>query len=278
MKLTFIKNNYLLIWNLLYGSSISIKTSAFKQKLWLTYKKEYKAIEYDKDEILKDIKNFIPDDNTLYDLLEDTKVFNQLERETERHRLELMKAWDSCKKEITKVLKEVLKTELEDYQIVVLYPAMDTCLKNSDGTGTCIAWGKKKDLENKLYTMLQFILQNMMLKVDYTEKLDRAIAISILELAILNECYTRIDKSNYLAGNNELAILKKALYPYFLMYLGIDLEDTPTYMMRDNIAFDIENYKNNTRLRKMNIYEFIDFLVTNKKQLLKVKREEKEVV
>ena len=50
MKLTFIKNNYLIIWNLLYGSSISMKTKAFKQKLWITYKKEYKAIENDKEQ------------------------------------------------------------------------------------------------------------------------------------------------------------------------------------------------------------------------------------
>lgn len=102
MKVTFVKNNYLMIWNLLYGPSISIKTHAFKQKLWLTYKKEYRAIEHDKDEILTDIKNFIPDDNTLYDLLDDTKVFEQLEKETERHRMELMRIWDSTKKKSLK--------------------------------------------------------------------------------------------------------------------------------------------------------------------------------
>lgn len=279
MKLTFIKNNYLIIWNLLYGSSISMKTKAFKQKLWITYKKEYKAIENDKDEILKDIKNYIPDDNTLYDLLEDTKVFRQLEQETEKHRLELMKSWDHYKKQISLELENILKVKPSDYQIVVLHPAMDTFLFVKDGTS--IAWGKKKDLEDRLYTILQLILQNFITQIKYSEKLDQLLAISILELAILNECYTRIEKSNYSLssfGTKELDILKKAIYPYFLMYLGIDLEDTPTYMMRDHMAFDVEEYENNEKLRDLNIFEFIDYIVIHKKRLLKIKREDKRAV
>jgi len=276
MKITFTKNNYLIIWNLLYGPSISIKTHAFKQKLWLTYRKEYKAIEHDKDEILMDIKNFIPDDNTLYDLLEDTKVFNQLEKETERHRLELMKIWDTTKKQITANLKEILKIDLKNYQVVVLHPAMDTCLKTSQCT--TIAWGKKKDLENRLYTMLQMIEEIFKNQIPYQEELDREIAEAILELAILNECYTRIEKSNYLSGKKELTSLKKELYPYFLMYLGVDLEETPTYMMRDNLAFDIDRYTNEIQLRKLDIFEFIDFLVRNKKHILKLKKEAIEIL
>jgi len=276
MKITFIKNNYLIIWNLLYGPSISIKTHAVKQKLWLTYKKEYKAIEHDKDEILKDYKNFIPDDNTLYDLLEDSKVFTQLEKDTERHRLELMKIWDSNKKKIIKELETITRLELANYQVIVLHPSMETCLRTK--SSPTIAWGKKKDLENPVYTMLQIIFQILKSKISYEKKLDRAIAESILELAVLNECYTRLEKSNYLEGNKESTILKKALYPYFLMYLGIDLEDTPSYMMRDNIAFDIERYTNEIQLRKLDIFEFIDFLVRNQRHILKLKKENKEEI
>ncbi len=275
MRLTFIKNNYMIIWNLLYGPSISTKTHAFKQKLWLTYKKEYKAIENDKNEILRDLKNFIPDDNTLYDLLEDTSVFSQLEKATEKHRIELMKAWDSSKKRIIKELNSILRVELKNYQVVVLPPAMDTCLVNSESF--VITWGKKKDLVNRLYTILDILYHLFISQVTYAEQIDQDIAEAILELAVLNECYTRIDKSNFLVGRKELESLKRELYPYFLMYLGIDLENTPNYMMRDNIVFDVENYTNEIQLRKLDIYQFIDFIVRNKRHILKFKKhKEKE--
>ncbi len=271
MKITFLVNNYLTIWNLLYGPSISMKTHAFKQKLWITYKKEYKAIEHNKDEILMDIKNFIPDDNTLYELLEDTKVFTQLEKESEKHRIELMKIWDKSKKQIIKELNDILRVPLLDYQVVVLHPAMDVCLTSA--SHTTIGWGKRSDLENKLYTMLNIIFTFFKTQISYQDQEDYSIAEAILELAILNECYTRIDKSNYLAGSKKLESLKRELYPYFLMYLGIDLEKTTPYMMRDNIAFDIEKYTNEKQLRNLDIFAFIDFIVRNKKHILNGKKE-----
>ena len=276
MRINFIKNNYLLIWNLLYGPSISIKTHAFKQKLWLTYKKEYKALASDKDEILMDIKNYIPNNNTLYDKIEDLKIFETLEKEAEKHRLELMKIWDFHKKRLIKEFDNIFRMKLDTYQVVVLPPAMETCLAVSHSS--TIGWGKKKDLEDGLYTILQIVYQFIKKQVAYTEKLDQDIAESILELATLNECYTRIKESNYLTGNKELVSLKKELYPYFLMYLGIDLEATPQYMRRDNMAFDMEKYTNEIQLRNLNILEFIDFVVRNKKVLLRIKKETVEIL
>lgn len=276
MKINFVQNNYLLIWNLLYGPSISIKTHAFKQKLWLTYKKEYKAIEHDKDEILTDLRNFIPDNNTMYALFEDTKVFEPLERDTERHRLFLMKSWDRLKKDLNREFKDILRLDLKDYQVVVLHPNMDTCLTSDMSFN--IAWGKKNDTDDALYTILQIMYHILKNRVKYEEKLDREIACAILELAILNECYTRLDKSNYLTGSKILIPLKRELYPYFLMYLGHDLEDTTTYMMRDNIAFDIERYTNEVQLRTLDIFAFIDFVVRNKKHILKLKKEAIEIL
>lgn len=276
MRLTFIKNNYLLIWNLLYGPSISIKTHAVKQKLWLIYKKEYKAIEQDKDAILKDRKNFIPDDNTLYDLLEDTKVMDHLEKETEKHRMELMKVWDQYKRRINTELQKILRIELPDIQVLVLHPSMDVCLTTKDCFN--VGWGKKSDLEDKLFTIVSIIKESLATQISYTEEQDRNIANAILELAVLNECYTRLAKSNYLAGSKDLVKLKKELYPYFLMYLGNNLEDTTPFMMRDNMAFDMEKYTNEVQLRNLNIFEFIDFIVRNQRPILKIKKETVEIL
>lgn len=276
MKINFITNNYLLIWNLLYGPSISMKMHMFKQKLWLIYKKEYKKIENDKDEILSDYKNFIPDDNTLYDLIEDSSVFPALTKEVERHRIKLMKEWDLIKRKVNKELSNILRIENDTYQVIVLHPSMESELSSFNAKS--IGWGKKADLEDSFVTILKMITLILKEKVHYQDNTDEDIKNAILELAVENEVYTRIRESNYFGKNQELLSIKKDLYPYFLMYLGINLEDTTPYMMRDNMAFDIEKYTNEIQLRNLDIFEFIDFVVRNKKLLLKNKKELVEVL
>lgn len=271
MNIKFVKNNDLLIWNLLYGSSVSLKVHAFKQKLWLTYKKEYKKIENDKDEILKDSKNFIPDDNTLYDLLTDTKVFEKIESDTEKERLALIKAWDKHKANIRKMLRDILRIEPLSIEVIVLYPPMDTTL-TKEGLST-IAWARKNSLEDELKTLLEIIKLAYLNKEKIKDEFEKNITEAVLELAILNECYTRMKISNYQYGNKKIRDLKLAIYPYFLMYLGYDLEEMMNFMMRDNIPFDIDKYENNKDLRKLNIKEFTTFLIKNKKELLSTKKE-----
>lgn len=276
MKINFITNNYLLIWNLLYGPSISMKMHMFKQKLWLIYKKEYKKIENDKDEILHDHKNFIPDDNTIYDLIEDSSVFPVLIKDVEHHRIKLMKEWDLIKRKVNKELSNILRIESDTYQVIVLHPSMESELSSFNAKS--IGWGKKADLEDSFVTILKMITLILKEKVHYQDNTDEDIKNAILELAVENEVYTRIRESNYFGKNQELLSIKKDLYPYFLMYLGINLEDTTPYMMRDNMAFDIEKYTNEIQLRNLDIFEFIDFVVRNKKLLLKNKKELVEVL
>ena len=276
MKINFITNNYLLIWNLLYGPSISMKMHMFKQKLWLIYKKEYKKIENDKDEILSDYKNFIPDDNTLYDLIEDSSVFPVLIKDVEHHRIKLMKEWDLIKRKVNKELSNILRIENDTYQVIVLHPSMESELSSFNAKS--IGWGKKADLEDSFVTILKMITLILKEKVHYQDNTDEDIKNAILELAVENEVYTRMRESNYFEKNQELLSIKKDLYPYFLMYLGINLEDTTPYMMRDNMAFDIEKYTNEIQLRNLDIFEFIDFVVRNKKLLLKNKKELVEVL
>ena len=276
MKINFITNNYLLIWNLLYGPSISMKMHMFKQKLWLIYKKEYKKIENDKDEILSDYKNFIPDDNTIYDLIEDSSVFPVLIKDVEHHRIKLMKEWDLIKRKVNKELSNILRIENDTYQVIVLHPSMESELSSFNAKS--IGWGKKADLEDSFVTILKMITLILKEKVHYQDNTDEDIKNAILELAVENEVYTRMRESNYFGKNQELLSIKKDLYPYFLMYLGINLEDTTPYMMRDNMAFDIEKYTNEIQLRNLDIFEFIDFVVRNKKLLLKNKKELVEVL
>ena len=53
------------------------------------------------------------------------------------------------------------------------------------------------------------------------------------------------------------------------MYLGIEKDDLLHYMMRDKIAFEIDNYQYSTKLSKLNLEEFISFIVRNIKHISK---------
>ena len=88
---------------------------------------------------------------------------------------------------------------------------------------------------------------------------------------MLHECATRITGfSHSLKGDNSLTFLKKQIYPYFLMYLGVDKEDMLNNMMRDKIAFDTDFYEYDKNLRKINLFKFIDFCISNQRKILKI--------
>lgn len=269
MKLIFSTNDYLLIWNLLYGSSFSENVHTFKQRLYQTHKNHYKSLEKDKDEMLLDIKNFIPDDDTLYNLVLESELFSNLKKETEEHRDKLFKIWDQYKKRVDSLLKSILKFPLkEEYHILVLHPMMDSILtaKNANSIG----WGRANDLKNPVDTMIHFLSYLIRQEIgDYNIEY-REIVDAILEL-VLNELYTELTgTSNYLKGDKTLSYLKSQIYPYWLMYLGYEKEDFPRFMMRDKIVFEIEHYPVDKNIMKMNLFDFIDFCVRNQRRIVRI--------
>lgn len=270
MRLHFSTNDYLLTWNLLFGSSFSEEVHTFKQRLYKTYRNQYNRLEKDKNEMLLDIKNFIPDNDTIYNLVFETDIFSKLKEKSERHRMKLLKIWDQHKKNIDQNLKEILRFSLkEDYHIIALPPIMDSVLTVTDCN--TMGWGNRNDLEDSgatLTNMVYCIVQNEIGNFDksYKEFVD-----VVLELAIQNELYTRMSgKSNYLGGDPTLTFLKRQIYPYWLMYLGCEKEDFPGYMMRDGIAFEIDRYMVDENLKKMNLFDFIEFCIHNQKRIVRI--------
>ena len=101
---------------------------------------------------------------------------------------------------------------------------------------------------------------------DYKDIVD-----AIIELAIINEFATRITGvSHYLSGDNTLKYLKKQIYPYWLMYLGVTPENMSDYMRRDSILFDSFKYPYEKQLKKLDLYQFIDFCIRNQKHIVKI--------
>lgn len=271
MKLDIIVNKYLLIWHLLYQSAVSDDVHKLKQKLWKNHKKEYSLVHKDKEEILANMDDFIPDDNLIYDFIETSPLYKKIKQDTNRYRNNILAIWDKNRKKYNKEMTSILKFELKKiYRICVVHPSLDVI--ETDYKTRTITVGKKiitKDQDNFLTYIIYKIMKNeiAVLKTDEQDILD-----VVTELAITNELYTRVTKeSKYNIGKKDLRELKQKIYPFWLMYLGVPEEEFDKYMVRDNIFFDKTKYKYEKILKTIDIYSFIGFIIKNKKAIFKTK-------
>ncbi len=272
MNIEFLTNDYLLAWTLLFKSSICEEIQNLKEKLYSTYPKQYIDLEKENIEILKYNDDFIPDDDTIYSLVFESEIFEKVKKETEKHRRFLMKNWDKYKKEINSSLKELLRFDIDNtYHLLVIHPQLNTIEYINHNPKHNICWGKKEDTIDGLKTLMRIVFSIVKYEIGDYQKPNTEIVLSILDLAINNELHTRLSKSSkYDDGFRNLKVLKKQLYPYWLMYMGADREDLVSYMMRDQIAFDFEKYPIEIGLRKVDLYSFIDFCCNNQKYIIRL--------
>lgn len=273
MNLKFVVNDYVLIWNLLFQASITEPIHKLKQKLWLNYKKEYNSTYRDKELILKDPKNFIPNDDTIYNIVIETKEYEKIKKSTEKYRNTVLKIWDERKKEAMKILKEILRFDIKVYHVLIVSDLLDIIDATTPTTAkvNTLIFGRKicngDDIKIIVDLIYQIIIKEMKdYKKDYKEFVQ-----AVVELAILNEFTTRLTgRSHYLTGDPTLNYLKRQIYPYWLMYLGASKEEMLNFMMRDKIAFDLDRYPYEKHLKKVDLLEFIDFCIRNQKYIVKI--------
>lgn len=272
MKLQFIVNDYLLAWNLLFRPSISEEVQKLKEKLWKNYSKDYMKLEKENVEILKYTSDFIPDDDTIYNFIFESEEFKLIKKQTEKYRKFLMRIWDSHQKEITKNLEELLRFKIENnYQIMVIHPYFDNVEFLKKNPKKNIVWGKKEDTEDGLKAIMRILFT--VVKYELCDYQDSNIEMvnAIEDLLVTNEIYTRISGvSKYREGIKRLSVLKRQLYPYWLMYQGADREELVSYMMRDQMPFDIDKYPVEKGLRKLDLKGFIDFCCDNQKRIIRL--------
>ena len=279
MNTKFIVNDYILIWNLLFGASISEPIYKLKQKIWDTYKNEYNSTFKDKSEILKDYKNFIPNNDTIYNIIIDTKDYERLKKQSESYRIELMQIWDKNKKETDNLIKNIIRKKIPNYKIFVVNKELNVIDHSLEGI---LIVGREIDKKEPLRVLLDMNMtickNNIKRYKEEYEKFKKA----ILELAVLNEYATRISgKSCYQIGSPSLQSLKRWLYPYWLMYLGVKKEEFYNYMMRDKIVFDADKYAYEKELKRMDIEEFIEFCIRNQRYIIrenKIPKLEEDVI
>lgn len=273
MNLKFVVNDYVLIWNLLFQASITESIHKLKQKIWINYKEEYNKTFKDNSLILKDPKNFIPNDDTIYNIVLESKDYEKIKKQTEKFRVKLLQKWDENKKVAVKELKDILRFDIRLYHILVVsdqLDTMDTSIVKGSRVNT-IVWGKKIEDNNPTSNIINLVYQIVMKELKEYQKEYQDIVKAIVELAILNEFATRITGiTHYLTGDSTLKYLKRQIYPYWLMYLGVEKEKMMDYMMRDKIGFDIANYTYERQLKKIDLYAFIDFCIRNQKHIVKI--------
>lgn len=265
MNLNIVVNKYLLMWYILFESSISEDIHALKMDIWNNKKDKYVKLKDEKDIITKDLDNYIPDDDDVFDDIETSFAYKKIKKETNKYRLMLLEIWDKSKKTYMKELTNILKVDLKNnYTVCILNPALEVSEVDTDNK--VITIGKKLSIKEKddfLTYLIYKIIKRDLLNI---EAKDKYILSTVVELAITNELYTRVTKeSKFNLGKKELKIVKNLIYPYWLMYLGVDIKDFEKHMIRDSIMFNIEKYEYDKSLKDLNIFEFIDYVIKNKK-------------
>ena len=274
MNLNFVLNDYVLIWNLLFGASISSNIQGFKQKLWKNYRHSYNDLYKEEELILKDPKNYIPADDTIFDMVKASDIYKEIREDTEKYRLELLHTWDKIKKDLNKNLKEILRFDIKLYHVLIVDKKLDVIgmkIPKSKRVNT-ITWGNRVDSDNYTLAIINIIEHIVRKELANYKSEYKDIVDAIIELAIDNELTSRtLNKSVYLRGDSSLKYLKRQLYPYFLMYLGYSKEEILNRMMEDKIIFELDKYTFERGLATVDLKTFINFCIKNQKHILKIK-------
>ena len=267
MNTKFIVNDYALIWNLLFQSSPVDILSKVKEKLWETYREEYNQTYNDKMAIMKDYKNFIPNNDTIYNVVLENKFYDKVKKQAEKYRLEVMNVWDKNKKSTDYLIDKIVRINIPEYTFFVVNKELGVIDHPVKGS---MVLGKPIDTKNPLLLLYEITMNIVMNNIKVYDEKHKEFKKAIVELAVLNEYATKLNnRSCYLSGNPSLLSLKRWIYPYWLMYLGIPKEEFQNYMMRDKISFDMEKYAYEKELKKMNLEEFIDFCIRNQKYIIR---------
>ncbi len=272
MNLEVTVNDYLLAWYILYGASLSKEIDRFKKNLFTKYKKEYNFCYKDRLEILKYGKDFIPDNDILYNAVLTSSLFKTLKKETIKHRNNIEKVWESSKDVVNGHINNIIRLPFPKIvHVFVIHPRFEITEYVKDLKS--IVWGSEKDKYDVLTIFLSLMTKGLLIENDSNFQNNKEILNSIVELSVVNEIGKSLSNTfNYDLGNPVLKTIKRQIYPYWLMYLGyVDKEKLLNKMIDDKIGFDIEKYPVDRSLKKMNLKVFTEYCIKNSRNILKLK-------
>jgi len=191
--------------------------------------------------------------------------------------------WEASREEVNKHINNVIRFPFPKLvNVYVIHPRFEITEYAKDLKA--IIWGSEKDKYDVLTIFLSLMTKGMLLESNESFQNNKEILNSIVELSVVNEIGKSLSKSfNYDLGNPVLKIIKRQIYPYWLMYLGyVDKEKLLNKMIDDKIGFDLEKYPLDRSLKKMNLKVFTEYCIKNSRNILKlnniIKIEKKEDV
>lgn len=268
MNVEVIVNDYLLAWYLLYGASISKEIDKFKRGLYTKYRKEYNLCYKDRNEIVKYGKDFIPDNDIIYNAVLESTLFKSLKKETARHKMHIEKIMSQSNKEIESYVNSILKFPFpKTVYIYIVHPRLEVTEYVKDYN--TLVWGSEKDKYDILTIMILSITKSI-LYVEHNDSIYNELLAAILELSIINEIGDRMGNKNaYSLGDANISLIRLQIYPYWLMYLGYDdKERILNRMIQDRIAFDITKYDIDKSLKKLSLRQFLEYCYKNRNKIL----------
>jgi len=268
MNIEVVVNDYLLAWYLLYGASISKEIDKFKKTLYTKYRKEYNLCYKDRNEIIKYGKDFIPDNDIIYNAVLESSLYKSLRKEALRHRAHIEKIMSQSTSEVEDYVNSILKFPFpKTVYFYIVHPRLEVTEYIKDYY--TLIWGSEKDKYDVLTVMLLSITKSLLYQ-EHNDSIYNELLKAILELSIVNEIGNRMGNDNaYTLGDPNLSLIKMQLYPYWLMYLGYtDKEDILNRMIKDHVAFDITKYEIDKSIKKFSLNKFLEYCYDNRNTIL----------
>lgn len=229
--------------------------------LWNKYQKGYKkllelnfndpSIYFNDLDCKKLIKAFMKTDE-YQKLFDETKEYMEL----------IKKNWSEDKEKINKFLKEILRIDI-NIKPTVYISHPDTC-QGQNFADNKIVWGHYRGISDLNYNLVYLIHEGLHCLLPFQSDFSNEksyILHAIIELISDYELYSFLsNKSTLNEGHNYLVEYKKAIYPYWLEYIGLTDQEKHERTKKDNVSI---SYSDKKALKLMNILQFLDFCVVN---------------
>jgi len=233
-----------------------------KDSLWFKYTEGYRTLlninSYNPSYFMldKDVKKTIQ-------TLKEADEFKKIYRETELYLKSIREYWENNQHIINQFLKKVLRIDFNlEIKVYISHP--NTCVGYSFGNNN-VAWGHYNGVGDSNYNLIYLVHEGLHCLIPFGNNetdIECYIKHTIIELIADYELYSSLKGESTLnEGHPYLNEYRKFIYPYWLMYIGLEDFEREQRMKKDLVEYPNMILEDNFCLSKMNIHEFIAFCV-----------------
>lgn len=218
--------------------------------LWNKYRLSYQILQ-------KDLHSTEIDNNIILEL-QQQKYFKTCYTEADQNLQRIQHSWTKNKDKINLFLSKVFKKDFTlNVTAIIVSPTLN-CGRNI-GDNQFI-WGHVNGVNDNNYDLVYLVhesLHSYFEKNDLTHTIIENIAD--IELAIF------LNKTNSYEGHPDLKPMHIKILPFWNLYLNKGKTEIERENKINNISYDIKDFeKYRTKISRMNIDEFVEFLLIQK--------------